>query len=79
MIETFCLNQKTLDTLSVYAHIVDHNVSKIFVRNDSDKPIALQRKQKLGHITDYDASAYCYSVQPENHDLAAKAPKRQPE
>lgn len=68
---------KTLNTLSVYAYIVNHNVSKIFVRNNSNKPITLPRKQKLSHITNYNASAYCYSVQSKNHDLTIKALKRQ--
>ena len=53
---------QTLDALSVYAHIVDHEVFKVFVRNGSDKLITLPRKQKLGRITDYDASSYCYAV-----------------
>lgn len=66
-----------LDALLVYAYIVDHEVSKIFVRNDSNKPITLPRKQKLGRITNYDVSSYCYAVQSNNHILTAKSPKRQ--
>ena len=73
----FIFEPQTLDSLSAYAHIVDHTMSKVFVRNDSDRPITLPRKQKLGKVTDYDG-ADCYSVAPENHDLAAKAPKRHP-
>ena len=47
---------KTLDTLSVYAYIVDYNISKVFIRNDTDRLITLLRYQKLGNITDYNAS-----------------------
>ena len=68
---------QTLDTLSAYAHIVDHTLSAVFVRNDTDEPITLPRRQKLGKVSEYDA-ADCFSVSPENHDLATKAPKRQP-
>ena len=35
---------KTLDTLSIYAYIVNYNVLKIFVRNDFNKLITLLRR-----------------------------------
>ena len=69
----------TLDTLSAYAHIVDHDTSAVFVRNDTDRPITLPRKQKLGEISELDDSATdCYAIDPSNHDLASKTPKRRP-
>ena len=73
----FLFEPQTLDQLSAYAHVVDHTMSKVFVRNDSDRPIVLPRKQKLGSVTEYDG-ADCYALKPKNHDLAAKAPKRRP-
>ncbi len=73
----FIFEPQTLDTLSAYAHIVDHTVSSVFVRNDTDKPVTLPRRQKLGKVSDYEATD-CYAVDPENHELAIKAPKRQP-
>ena len=71
----FIFKPQTLDSLSTYTHVIDHTITKVFVRNDSDRTITLPRKQKLGKITDYDG-ADCYSVAHKNHDLAAKAPKR---
>ena len=73
----FIFGPQTLDSLSAYAHVVDHTISKIFVRNNSDRPITLSRKQKLGKVVDYD-EADCYSISTEDHDLATKAPKRRP-
>ena len=64
-------------TLSVYAHVVDHNMSTVFVRNDTDQPIVLPRNSRLGSVTEYEAEG-CFSVQTENHNLAVKAPIRQP-
>ena len=74
----FIFEPQTLDALSAYAHVVDHTMTAVFVRNDSDVPVTLPRKQKLGKVSDYDGADCCYSVDPENHDLATKAPKRQP-
>ena len=60
---------QTLDALSAYAHVVDHTMTAVFVRNDSDLPITLPRKQKFGKVSGYDAADCCYSVNLENHDL----------
>ena len=73
----FIFEPQTLDSLLAYAHIVDYTMSKVFVRNNSNRPVILSKNQKLGKVIDYDGSE-CYSVQLSNHDLAAKSPKRQP-
>ena len=68
---------QALETLSTYAHIVDYNLSAVFVRNDTDSPITLARKRLLGKVVEIDnAECYGISVAAENHDLAAKAPKQ---
>ncbi len=75
----FIFEPQKLDTLSVYAHIVDHNMSEIFVRNDTDRPITLAPKVKLGMVSDYEAAG-CFSIviDSSQHDLAARTPKRSP-
>ena len=67
----------SLNELSTYAHVVDHTLTEVFVRNDTDRPITLQRRSKLGNITELDTTE-CYSISSSNHELAAKAPKRLP-
>ncbi len=73
----FIFEPQTLDTLSAYVYIVDYTVSSVFVRNDTDKPVTLPRRQKLGKVSDYKVTD-CYAVDPENYELAIKVPKRQP-
>ena len=73
----FMFEPQKLDTLSVYAHIVDRNMSKVFVRNDIDRPITLARKVKLGVLSNYEAAEY-FVIDLFNHDLVIKAPKRSP-
>ena len=65
----FVFEPQTLDALSAYAQVVDHTMTAVFVRNNSDLPITLPRKQKLGKVSGYDAADCCYSVNLENHDL----------
>ena len=33
-----------LNTLLVYIYIIDYNISKVFIRNDTNRPIILLRK-----------------------------------
>ena len=66
-----------LEALSVYAHIVDHQMTNVFVRNDTDHTVTLPAKARLGMITDYKAAG-CFAVDALNHDLATRAPKRSP-
>ena len=38
----------------MYAHLVDHDMSSILVRNDSDLPIQISGKTGLGSVTEMD-------------------------
>ena len=42
----------------LFAHIIHHNTEKVLVRNTSDRPLRISRRQRLGHIVDicYDNS-----------------------
>lgn len=66
-----------LDTLSVYAHLVDHEMSSVFIRNDTDFPISLPCKAKLDVVIDIEAAG-CFAVDSSQHDLAARSLKRSP-
>lgn len=57
------------DAFSVCAHIVDHTMSDIIVRNDSDHPVILPKRTRLGRVVEYEAGG-CYVVQPDMQDLA---------
>ena len=46
------------NTLFVYIYIVNHNIFKIFVRNDIDYIIKLPRRVKLDIIINYKAVNY---------------------
>ena len=71
----FIFEPNILDTLLVYAHVVDYNMSEVFIRNDTDYEITLPRRTRLGNVTEYDAAG-AFAVDPDQHDLAMKAPKR---
>lgn len=75
----FIFEPNTLETLSTYAHLVDEKLSRVFVRKDSDFPIKLSKKTKLGRVVDNDFEVTnCYMVAPENDQLAVKVLKRRP-
>ena len=70
--------------LTLYAHIMDYETSRILVKNASDQPLCVPRRHKLGHLLDmtYDncflinsQSAYnAASISPSSHlfsDLSA--------
>ena len=40
--------------LSMFAHIVDHNMSAILVRNESNKVVQLPRKLRIGNVQEMD-------------------------
>ena len=71
----FIFKPNTLDTLLVYAHIVDYNISEVFIRNDTNYEITLPRRTRLSNVTEYD-TAGAFVVDPNQHDLTMKAPKR---
>ena len=62
------------DSLSVCAHIVDHTMSEILVRNDTDQPITLPKRTKLGRVVEYEAQG-CYAVEADVQDLAHRPAK----
>ena len=71
----FLFKSQKLDILLIYAHIVDYNILKIFIKNDIDYVMSLSRKIKLRMIIDYEA-ARCYVIDFLKHDLIMKASKR---
>ena len=48
----FLFHPTTQANLTLYTHIVDHETSKILVKNTSDRPLRISRCQKLGHVVD---------------------------
>ena len=46
-------------------------MSEILIRNDSDQPIVLSKRTRLGKIVEYEASG-CYTVDPDAQDLARR-------
>ena len=47
-----------VDALTLSAHIVDHNLSRIVVRNDTDLPVTPIRRTRLGKVLEYEAEGY---------------------
>ena len=62
------------DSLSVCAHVVDNTMSEILVRNDSDQPIVLPKRTKLGKVVEYEANG-CYAADPDTQGLARRPAK----
>ena len=73
----FLFESQKFDTLSIYAHIVDYNISKVFVKNDIDYFISLSRKVKLKMIIDYEITR-CYVINFFKYNLITKTSKRSP-
>lgn len=48
----FLFHPTVLPNLTLFTHIVDHQTSKILVRNASDQPLRIPRRYKLGHLID---------------------------
>ena len=38
--------------LTLFAHIIHHDTKKVLVRNISDRPLRISRRQRLGHVVD---------------------------
>ena len=73
----FIFEARTLDSLSIYAHIVDANTENVLVRNDTDRSVNLAQNTNLGQILEYNAAG-CFSIHAKEACLAAKSPKRSP-
>ena len=71
----FFFKSQKLDILSIYADIVDHNISKVFVKNDINHVMSLSRKVKLKMIINYEVAEY-YVIDFFKYDFVARALKR---
>ena len=48
----FLFHPATQTNLTLFTHFVDHETSKILVRNGSSQAIRVSRRHRLGHIVD---------------------------
>ena len=64
-----------LDALTLSAHIVDHNMSRVIVRNDTDLPVTLPRRARLGQVLEYEAEG-CFQIDPKHATIADRPPKK---
>lgn len=54
----------------VYAHVVDASFQAVQVRNDTDLPVVIPRKTRLGTLGEYDQDG-CFPIEAYHSDLAA--------
>lgn len=54
----------------VYAHIVDASFKAVHVRNDTDQPVVISRKARLGMLGEYEQDG-CFPIGAHHADLAA--------
>ena len=71
----FLFESQKFDTLLIYVHIVNHNISKVFIKNNINYIMSLSRKVKLKVITDYEITRY-YVIDFVKHNLITKISKR---
>ena len=64
-----------LDTLTLSAHIINHNLTRIIVHNDTNLPITLSRHLRLNKILEYEAEGY-FQIDPRNAPIAKKSLKK---
>ena len=50
----FLFEPSVQGNLTMYAHLVDHGMSSILVRNDSNSPVQIPKKTRLGNVTEID-------------------------
>jgi hypothetical protein len=55
------------------AHLVDANFHVVHVRNDTDRPMKLNRRNRVGKIVEMEEE-WCYYVDDDSHGLAALNP-----
>ena len=69
----FLFHPTTQPNLTLFAHIMHHDTRKILVRNTSDRPLRISRRQKLGHVVDiwYDN---CFLADAESAFSSATVP-----
>lgn len=66
---------KQLDALTLSAHIVDHNLTHIVVRNDTNLPATLPRHTRLDKVLEYEATR-CFQIDTKHTTLADKPPRK---
>lgn len=64
--------------LTLFAHIIHHETTKVLIRNTSDRPLRILRCQRLGHVVDirYD-NCFLADAEPA-FNLATVPPKAAP-
>ena len=55
----FIFKLKALNKLSVYIHIVNVNITSIFIQNDFNQFIMLSKQTYINKIIEYDIIMYC--------------------
>lgn len=48
----FLFHLATQINLTLFAHIIDHETTKVLVKNTFDQPLRILCRQKLGHVVD---------------------------
>ena len=71
----FLFESQKFDTLSIYAYIINHNILKIFIRNNINYVMNLSRKIKLRMIINYEITK-CYVINFSEYDFITKISKR---
>ena len=64
-----------LDTLTLSVYIVDHNMSHLMVKNDTDLPVTLARHARLGQVLEYEATG-CFQIDSIYAPVAERPPKK---
>ncbi len=59
--QDFLLHPATQANLTLFAHLVDHETSRVLVRNDSSQAVRIPRRHRLGHVVDI-AYNDCFQV-----------------
>ena len=57
--------------MDVYAYIIDSNIFKIYIKNNANRDIILQKRNRLGHITEYDIDSF-FIVNASEYKLTAR-------
>ncbi|TAQ84474.1 hypothetical protein B7494_g7190 [Chlorociboria aeruginascens] len=63
--------------LTMYAHLVNHEMSGVVAQNDSDVPVQIQRNLRLGLVGEFDFDSFfvCSPDDDQHHDMEALAKK----
>lgn len=73
----FLFYPATQANLTLFTHLVDHETSKVLVRNDSSQTIWVLRRHKLGHIVDIAYDNYFLANAHSVRDAATSPPSSQ--